>query len=86
MTNRAVKVGPKGQVVIPKVIRDQLGIKPGERVMVDRDGSEVRIRRALALEELYGIFADTPGGTKDLEREHREEVEREERKIRRHLS
>jgi len=30
-----VRVGPKGQIVIPKSIRDILGIKPNDLVLVD---------------------------------------------------
>lgn len=86
MTERVVKVGPKGQVVIPKAIREGLGIRPGERVAVDQQGAEVRIRRSLSVDALYGIFAGTAGGTEDLEREHREQIAREEAKIGRHLS
>lgn len=80
MTESTAKVGPKGQVVIPKRIRDELGIRTGERVAVAREGAEVRVRRILSLDELQGIFAGTSAGTKNLEREHREEIRREERR------
>ena len=37
------RVGPKGQVVIPKQIRDELGLQPGAEVAFERDGAAVRI-------------------------------------------
>jgi AbrB family looped-hinge helix DNA binding protein len=39
-------VGPKGQVVIPKDMRDRLGIRPGSKVRIalDEDGEVVQIR------------------------------------------
>jgi AbrB family looped-hinge helix DNA binding protein len=38
-------VGPKGQVVIPKQMRDALGLKPGVEVILDRRGDEVVISK-----------------------------------------
>ena len=43
MTHR---VGPKGQVVIPKDLRDELGIEPGDEVNFWRDGDHVALRPA----------------------------------------
>ncbi len=40
-------VGPKGQVVIPKAIRDELGLEPGDQVEVRRVGETVVVERAL---------------------------------------
>lgn len=37
------RVGTKGQVVIPKVIRDEIGLQPGAEVDFERDGDGVRI-------------------------------------------
>ncbi|MEM2933470.1 MAG: AbrB/MazE/SpoVT family DNA-binding domain-containing protein [Methanocellales archaeon] len=33
-----VKVGPKGQIVIPKAIREKMGINPGDLVLLDIEG------------------------------------------------
>lgn len=35
------KVMPKGQITIPKDIRDKLGVAPGDKVMVIWDGERV---------------------------------------------
>ena len=38
------KIGPKGQIVIPKVVRDYVGIKPGDTVVIEvREGEIVII-------------------------------------------
>ena len=85
------KVGIKGQVVIPKAIRDEIGIQPGDEVTFEPNGSEVRIRRveddperrAAEITALRGIWADTGGGTDELLQERRRERELEERKAQR---
>lgn len=38
-------VGPKGQVVIPKRMRDALGLKPGAEVILEVKGDEVVISK-----------------------------------------
>jgi len=38
-------VGPKGQVVIPKRIRDTLGLKPGVEVLIELRGQEVVVSK-----------------------------------------
>ncbi len=73
------KVGPKGQVVIPKAVRDQLAIRPGDEVVVEAVDGEARVRRLPAGEALLGLLEDG-AGTADIEAEHRRELEREERK------
>ncbi len=53
MTHR---VGLKGQVVIPKELRDELGIEPGDEVNFWRDGDHVAMRPAHARPSLRGRF------------------------------
>jgi AbrB family looped-hinge helix DNA binding protein len=82
------KMGPKGQVVIPKLIRDRLRLKPGDRLMVHDEQGEIRIRKAIAspadrravVASLRGALAGAPSLTTGLEAERRLEREREDRK------
>ena len=91
MTHR---VGIKGQVVIPKAIREEIGIKPGDEVMFEPDGMDVRVRRVAddpaerrkRIEALRGAWAGVAGlSTEDLEAERRKERGLEERKAQRLL-
>lgn len=86
------KVGIKGQVVIPKAIRDEIGIRPGDEVTFEPDGRDVRVRRVEddrvarteGVRALRGIWSDAPGaGTEELLEERRRERELEERKAQR---
>jgi AbrB family looped-hinge helix DNA binding protein len=38
-------VGPKGQVVIPKQLRDAMGLKPGVEVILEIRGNEIVISK-----------------------------------------
>jgi AbrB family looped-hinge helix DNA binding protein len=73
MTSR---VGPKGQVVVPKAIRDRLGILPGDEVVVEEADGAVRIRRPRAAADLFGLLGPEVG-LDDLAAERRRERERE---------
>ncbi|MGL5929159.1 MAG: AbrB/MazE/SpoVT family DNA-binding domain-containing protein [Dermatophilaceae bacterium] len=50
------RVGPKGQVVIPKELRDRLGIRPGDRLHFWLDGDHVAARPARPRTPLRGRF------------------------------
>lgn len=41
MAPRAIKVRPKGQLTLPADIRDELGLKNGDRLFIERRGNEI---------------------------------------------
>lgn len=47
----SVKVGPKGQIVIPKEVREMFQIKPGDTLVILAD-----VERGIALER-YSVFS-----------------------------
>jgi AbrB family looped-hinge helix DNA binding protein len=55
-----VKTHAKGQIIIPKEIRERLGIKPGKRLSVKlvNDHLEIRPLPDDPIEFLTGIFKD----------------------------
>jgi AbrB family looped-hinge helix DNA binding protein len=55
----ASRVGPKGQVVIEKAIRDRLGVRPGSVALQTLAGDRVEIRFLPPehTESLYGILS-----------------------------
>ncbi|WP_428235875.1 AbrB/MazE/SpoVT family DNA-binding domain-containing protein [Gracilimonas sp.] len=48
----------KGQVTIPKKIRDELGLKPGDKVNfeVDKQGSLNVSKKKYSIDETYGML------------------------------
>ena len=58
-----VKTHAKGQIIIPKDIRDELGIKPGKQLSVKVVGDHLEIKPLPddPIEFLTGIFQDYPG-------------------------
>ena len=75
--------------MIPKAVRDELGIEPGDRVDVERKQDMVVIRRhddsaterRARIASLRGMLAGSQGGgTKELDALRRAEREREGRK------
>ncbi len=49
-----MKIGPKGQVVIPKVFRKKLNIKPGSEVLIGYTGHGLILEKPM--EDPVGIF------------------------------
>ena len=72
----------KGQVVIPKAIRDQLGLTPGRKLAIRVHDNEIvfHLLPKDPIRALCGFLKDGPS-TKDLLKERRKERLLEERKI-----
>ncbi|MBS3171128.1 AbrB/MazE/SpoVT family DNA-binding domain-containing protein [Candidatus Woesearchaeota archaeon] len=40
-----VKVGPKGQIVIPKVVREEYNISPGDKIVIKENDQKIIIEK-----------------------------------------
>lgn len=71
-----VKLSSKGQLVLPKDIRDALGLRAGTVLKVSYQGHQILLEPVATsmIERLHGKFA---GGTllEDLEAEHQQELQ-----------
>ncbi len=72
------RVGAKGQVVIPKDLRDALGIEPGDEISFWRHDDHIALRPARQRRPLRGRLAGS-GLVEALERERNAERQREDR-------
>lgn len=76
------RVSERGQVVIPKPIRDRLGLKRGQELEVNLEDGVIHMRPRKAggkarkgdWRRWRGVLAGT-GALQDLEAEHRREIE-----------
>jgi AbrB family looped-hinge helix DNA binding protein len=65
-----VKVSPKFQVVIPKRVREELQLRPGQELQIHVLDGTIRLSRPGSIKELRGI---AKGMTwKDEDRDHTE--------------
>jgi AbrB family looped-hinge helix DNA binding protein len=76
-------VSTKGQLVIPAPIREALGIEPGTRIAIRREGSRVILdpetmaAKLRLIDDMHGSTAGHGSGTDLLLEERRHERERE---------
>jgi AbrB family looped-hinge helix DNA binding protein len=69
MTHR---IGAKGQVVIPKELRDRTGLHPGSEVEFALEGEQVVVRASRRKPSLGGRYAGTDMAAQLLEDRRRE--------------
>jgi AbrB family looped-hinge helix DNA binding protein len=70
----------KGQVTIPKHVRDSLGLKPHDKVEIVVEGDEARLRKkGKTIAEVVGTLPQLDVPVEEMGR-----IAREERAIRRH--
>jgi AbrB family looped-hinge helix DNA binding protein len=76
-----VQVSPKGQVLIPKAIREKYGVKPGSNVHILEEPGSIIIKPAPEdpIAEACGFLEGDFSLTDDLIKEHRKESENERR-------
>ena len=77
MTSTRAIVSAKGQVVIPKVLRDRLGIRPGQRLEFSDERGKLVARKATAqdpVDRVYGVL-ELKGGVDETLRELRGEAD-----------
>ncbi|MGH3145393.1 MAG: AbrB/MazE/SpoVT family DNA-binding domain-containing protein, partial [Rubrobacter sp.] len=61
---KKAKVTSKGQVTIPKAVRDRLGIREGDSLIFEGEGEEVRVRtarRTVSFADYAGVWREGGG-------------------------
>jgi len=88
MIKEEMKIGPKGQVVIPKVFRKTMGLHPGSTVIFELEGNKLLIEKPLI--EADKIFEKIANSGKSVKKIHpheayEEELEHRWKRIEKHL-
>ena len=70
MLSRRTRVGPKGQAVIPKAVRDKVGLRPGDEVEVHEERGKVimePVRRSDPLNEILTAVPNKKQAPKNID-------------------
>ena len=63
-------VTSKGQMTLPKNVRDDLGLRPGDKVeFIKRDGKYMIMPRNVSVASLAGILGKSPVGPMSIDEE-----------------
>lgn len=73
---REAKITSKGQITVPREVRQALGVKPGDKIVFEQNGKEVSVRpvRAKSVFAKYRGIGNPgmPSGRKQVLREVRD--------------
>jgi AbrB family looped-hinge helix DNA binding protein len=76
------RVGEKGQIVIPKDVRDYLGLKPGSEVTLEVRGEELIIKPGVSPEKFVEEFVNVPKKLEKIDIDTLKRVLEEEHEVR----
>jgi len=80
---RVTSLTRKGQITIPKEVRDKLGLKPFDKIEMQVDGAEARLRKARpSLAEIAGTLPPLEVDVEEMPGIAKEERARRSRKQR----
>ena len=78
-------ISAKGQISIPKTIRERLNLEPGTHVTLDVQGEQVVMKRLVSRfpdwRTMQGMVRTGPSLTAALEEEHAAELAREDARL-----
>lgn len=76
-----IQVSPKGQILIPKAIREKYGVKPGSNVYILEEPDSIIVKPAPEdpIAAACGFLEGDFSLTDDLLKEHKKELENERR-------
>jgi AbrB family looped-hinge helix DNA binding protein len=62
----AVKVRPKGQITLPKKIRQILGIREGDTLLLDTDGKQAILKKGKTIFDFQGSLPNVGMSVNEL--------------------
>ena len=79
MNTQMLTISTKGQLVTPADVRAELGIQPGSRIALTVEDTRIILQpvNRLLVEKLRGRFAGGPSMADELQRQRREDHERD---------
>lgn len=65
MSRATAKISSKAQLVLPKAVRDQLGVKPGDTLVFRYGADGVRIEKAAEEDDPFATFHEWASAADD---------------------